>query len=170
MKKIKKHVFSAFGSVILVTSLSVSMAGISEASTFSASDTETSVIAQAEVRPQNLTEQEYAELISAFENSEWGKQVRACGQDRSVGKPAIKKALKWALHHERDIVKGVEKWVGKEPAKRVEKVIYDIHPVLNRLLEYDDLVWQTVQDQLSPVVGRDLAFWIAKAIEWTSPI
>lgn len=144
--------------------------GAAEASVYAAPNSPTSVVAQMKVKSVKLTEQEYAELISAFENSEWGKRVQYYGQDRSVGTAVIKKALKWALHHERDIVKGVEKWVGKEPARRVEKVIYDISPTLRKLLRYEDLVWQTVQDQLSPVIGRDLAFWITKVIEWIAPV
>ncbi|MDO4412305.1 hypothetical protein [Cutibacterium sp.] len=130
----------------------------------------TSIAAEVNAKSGILTEQEYAELVLVFEKSEWGKTVRSYGQDRSVGTAAIKKAIKWALHHEDDIVKGVRKWVGKEPARRVEKVIYDISPTLNRLLSYEDLVWQTVQDQLSPVIGRDLAFWITKVIEWVAPV
>ena len=128
------------------------------------------VSAQSELKSNKLTEQEYAELILAFENSEWGKKVQAYGQDRNAGTAVIKKALKWALHHERDIVKSVEKWVGKEPARRVEKVIYDISPTLHRLLRYEDLVWKTVEDQLAPVIGRDLAYWITEAIQWVAPV
>ncbi len=112
----------------------------------------------------------YEDLARIFENSSWGKQVRTYGKDRNIGTAAIKKALKWALHHEREIVKGAEKWIGKDAAERVGKVIYDISPTLHKLLKYEDLVWQTVQDQLTPIVGRTLAFWIAKVIEWIAPI
>lgn len=170
MKRIEKRILSAFSSAIIVLSLSISVAEAAEISVYSTPNSRTSTIAQSEVESNKLTKHEYAELISAFENSEWGKKLQSHGQDRSVGTAAIKNALKWALHHERDIVKAVEEWVGKEPAQRVEKVIYDISPTLRKLLKYEDLVWETVQDQLSPVIGRDLAYWIAKAIEWGAPI
>ncbi|MCS4536038.1 hypothetical protein [Corynebacterium sp. HS2168-gen11] len=160
----------SFPSVAQAITVEQSIAGAAEVYAYSGSHSRTSIVAQAGMESNTLTEQEYAELISAFENSEWGKKAQSYGQDRSVGTAAIKKALQWALHHERDIVKGVEKWVGKDPARRVEKVIYDISPTLHTLLRYEDLVWQTVQDQLSPVIGRDLAYWITKVIEWIAPV
>ncbi|WP_060797639.1 hypothetical protein [Winkia neuii] len=169
MKNIEKRIFSALSSAIIVALLTISVTGTAEACTYPAFNYQPSTIGQGEAKPDKLTEQEYAELILAFENSEWGKKAQSYGQDRSAGTAVIKKALKWALHHERDIVKGVERRVGKEPARRVEKVIYDISPTLRRLLRYEDLVWQTVQDQLSPVIGTDLAYWVTKVIEWVAP-
>lgn len=64
------------------------------------------------------------------------------------------------------VVKSAAKWIGKDAARVVEKNIWKATPVLKTLLYHDDLVWQTVQDQLTHVVGRQAAIWIRMALEW----
>lgn len=85
---------------------------------------------------------------------------------KSVGTKAVKKAIKWALRHSDDLVKSAARWIGKDAARVIEKNLWKATPVLKKLLEYDDLVWQTVQDQLTHVVGRQAAIWIRMALEW----
>ncbi|GGI12934.1 hypothetical protein GCM10007377_03440 [Galliscardovia ingluviei] len=85
---------------------------------------------------------------------------------RSVGTAAVKNAIKWALRHSDDLVKSAARWIGDDAAKVVEKNFAKATPVLNQLLKYDTLVWQTVQDQLTHVVGRQAAIWIRMALEW----
>ena len=87
-------------------------------------------------------------------------------QPRSAGTKAVKKAIKWALRHSDNLVRTAAKWIGKDAAKVIEKNLWKATPVLSKLLEYDDLVWQTVQDQLTHVVGRQAAIWIRMALEW----
>lgn len=87
-------------------------------------------------------------------------------QLRSAGTKAVKKAIKWALRHSDDLIRSAAKWIGKDAAKVIEKNLWKATPVLSKLLEYDDLVWQTVQDQLTHVVGKQAAIWIRMALEW----
>lgn len=87
-------------------------------------------------------------------------------QTRSVGTATVKKAIKWAIKHSDDVIISATKWIGKDAAKIVEKNFVQAIPVLKSLLNYDDLVWQTIQDQLTHVVGRDAAAWIRMALEW----
>ena len=77
-----------------------------------------------------------------------------------------KKAIKWGLRHTDDVVKAAAKYLDDDAAKVVAKNFAKAAPVLNKLLEYDDLVWQTVQDQLTHVVGRQAAIWIRYALEF----
>lgn len=85
---------------------------------------------------------------------------------RSVPTAAVKKAIRWALRHSDDLVRSASKYIGKDAAKVVEKNFAKAAPVLNKLLQYDTLVWQTVQDQLTHVVGRQAAIWIRMALEF----
>lgn len=85
---------------------------------------------------------------------------------RSVATSVVKKAIKWALRHSDDLVESAAKWIGDDAAKIVEKKFLKATPVLSKLLEYDTLVWQTIQDQLENVVGRQAAIWIRMALEW----
>lgn len=87
-------------------------------------------------------------------------------QPRSVSTAAVKKAIKWAIKHSDDLVKSAAKWIGQDAAKIVEAKFVEAVPILRTLLEYDDLVWQTIQDQLTHIVGREAAVWIRMALEW----
>lgn len=58
------------------------------------------------------------------------------------------------------------RYIGKDAARVVERNFVKATPVLNMLLEYDTLAWQTVQNQLTHVVGRQAAIWIRMALEW----
>ena len=87
-------------------------------------------------------------------------------ETRSVPTAAVKKAIKLALRHSDDLVKSAARYIGKDAARVVERNFVKAIPVLNTLLEYDTLVWQTVQDQLTHVVGRQAAIWIRMALEW----
>lgn len=64
------------------------------------------------------------------------------------------------------MVNSARKWIGNEAAEVVDNAFDKAAPVLNRLLGYEQLVWETVQDQLAPVVGREAAYWIRCALEW----
>lgn len=78
----------------------------------------------------------------------------------------IKKAIKFALHHTDDLVRLTSDYFDDDVAKMVAKNFAKAAPVLNKLLEYDELVWQTIQDQLSPIVGNQAAVWIRYALEF----
>lgn len=87
-------------------------------------------------------------------------------ETRSVPTAAVKKAIKWALRHSDDLVKSAARYIGKDAARVVERKLIKATPVLKTLLKYDTLVWKTVQDQLTHVVGRQAAIWIRMALEW----
>ncbi len=70
------------------------------------------------------------------------------------------------MRHSDDMIKTAAKYLGDDAAKVISKKFAKAEPVLNKLLGYDDLVWQTVQDQLTQVVGRQAAIWIRYALEF----
>lgn len=110
----------------------------------------------------------------ATENSSTNNNANTC----SAATKAIKKALKWAIKHIDDLVEGVGHVVGKDMAKKLAKHSNKVIKTLNKLLEYEDLAWQTVQDQvkntLTPVVGYAAASTIALGVrlvlEFIAPI
>lgn len=85
---------------------------------------------------------------------------------KSVPTVAVKKSIRWAIRHSDDLIRVASQTIGSDAAKVVQKNFAKATPVLNRLLQYDTLVWQTVQDQLTHVVGRQAAIWIRMALEW----
>lgn len=87
-------------------------------------------------------------------------------QTRNVATSTVKKAIRYALRNSDKLVASAARWIGKDAAKVIERNFVKASPVLNQLLKYDDLVWQTVQDQLTHVVGRQAAIWIRMALEW----
>jgi hydroxymethylpyrimidine/phosphomethylpyrimidine kinase len=85
---------------------------------------------------------------------------------KNAATSVVKKAIKWGLLHSDDVVKTAAKYLDDDAAKIVEKNFIKAEPVLKKLLKYDTLVWQTVQDQLTQVIGRQAAIWIRYALEF----
>lgn len=87
---------------------------------------------------------------------------------RIGGKYAVKKAVKWAIKHMDDLVDEVGKLMGKNAAKKLAKNSNKVVKTLNKLLEYEDLAFSTVQDQvrntLTPLVGYSTASVIALGV------
>ena len=87
-------------------------------------------------------------------------------QPNSVATAAVKKAIRWALRHSDDIVRSAAKWIGPEAAAVVSSNFSKAEPVLRELLKWDTLVWQTIQDQLTHVVGSQAAVFFRMALEF----
>lgn len=110
------------------------------------------------IKAEEYNNKKYTEIIYNYKSDNI--------QTRSVASKTVKKAIRWAIRHSDDLVRSARKWIGKDAARIVEKNFSKAMPVLKELLKYDDLVWQTVQDQLTHVVGRQAAIWIRMALEW----
>ena len=96
-----------------------------------------------------------------------------CNDNKKVsarigGTYAVKKAVKWAIKHIDDLVDEIGKLMGKKAAKKLAKNSNKVLKTLNKLLEYEDLAFSTVQDQvrntLTPVVGYAAASTIALGV------
>ena len=87
-------------------------------------------------------------------------------ESRNAVTSSVKKAIRWALSHKSDLINTARKWIGDEAANAIDAAFDKAAPVLDDLLYADQLVWETVQDQLARVVGRDVAYWIRCALEW----
>lgn len=96
-------------------------------------------------------------------------------ETRSVGSALVKRAIRKALKNNDELIKVIRKYVGSDAARMVEKQMGKINPVLKRLLQYDSLVWNTVQDKvtsgliragLSSTNASRIGYWVRKGLEW----
>lgn len=87
-------------------------------------------------------------------------------ETRSVATSAVKKAIRWALKHTDDFIKAAANLLGDDAADMIAGALAKATPVLEDLLAWDTLVWQTIQDQLTHVVGSQAAVWIRMALEF----
>ena len=87
-------------------------------------------------------------------------------EQKNVQTKAVKKAIRWALKHSDDLAEAAGRYFGKDVGRSVARNFAKAAPVLNQLLKYDTLVWRTVQDQLTHVVGSKAAVWITYALQF----
>lgn len=87
---------------------------------------------------------------------------------KSITTYFVKKAVKWAIHHMDELANRVSKHIGKRLANKLIQNSNRVIKTFYKLLEYEDLAFVTVQDQvrntLTPVVGYSAASTIALGV------
>lgn len=92
---------------------------------------------------------------------------------------AVKKAIRWALANKSKIIAEIRDQLGDKIANKVDDLFEGpIGKALNKLLEWEDLAYQAIEDQitaaLTPSLGyataKIIGFGVRKAIEWLAPV
>lgn len=91
-------------------------------------------------------------------------------ETKSIPSAAVKKAIKWAINHMPAIIDDVESVFGKEIAATLEKYSSKVTSALKKLLAYEDVTYNLIQDTvynaLYDYVGNYTATIIAKGVRY----